>query len=197
MQKGCVPMKLFHCSALALLTLLAVPAPSKAQIPIEEIALTLLADRFGLAPEQVSGFLGRSGLSVFDAAPYYSTSHYTDDPIDDVWELRRQGQGWGQIAQRLGMHPGEFNKLRKSGAFDRDEIWEDIYEDRYGLREADLVAIRRRGGSIRDALPAAIIARASRVGPVTIYDRYRTVRDWDRTATHYKTDLRSHHKYAR
>ena len=190
-------MKLFRICLSAIALAAFVPSRLQAQLPLEEIALSLLGDRFGIAPEQISAFLGRSDLDVFDAAPYYSTSYYTDHPVDEVWRLREQGLGWGQIAHRLGMHPGTFNKLRKSGEFDRDEIWEDIYEDRYGLRESDLTGIRRRGGSIRDALPAAIIARASRNQPLAVYDRYRSVRDWNRTAGLYKTDLRSHRKYAR
>ena len=192
-------MKLFRIClpALAVFGMAAMPVRSHAQLPVEEIALKLLGDRFGIAPEQISGFLGRSNVNVFDAAPYYSTSYHTERPVDEVWRLRQEGLGWGQIAHRLGMHPGTFNKLRKSGAFDRDEIWEDICEDRYGLRESEFNAIRRRGGTIRDALPAAIIARASHTRPLTVYQRYRSVRDWNRTAGLYKTDLRSHHKYAR
>ena len=181
----------------AVLTLVAAPSVSRAQLPLEEIAVTLLADRFGVDPAQIVGFLDRSDLSVFEAAPYYSTSYYTDDPVDEVWRLREQGLGWGQVAQRLGMHPGTFNKLRKSGAFDRDEIWESIYEDRYGVRESDIDLIRRRGGSMRDVLPASIIARASRTSPVTVFQRFRTTRNWDRTANYYKTDLRRHRDYAR
>jgi len=181
---------------VTLISMLAIPTICRAQNPLEEMALTLLSDKFGIDPEQARGFLGRSNMSPFDAAPVYATSHYTHHPVDEVSELREQGLGWGQIAQRLGMHPGTFNKLRKSGAFDRDAIWGSICKERYGVRDSDLAAIRKRGGSMRDALPACIIAKASKRSPVTVYRRFETDRNWERTAGAYKVDLRNYRKYA-
>ena len=191
-------MKIIKLSVLSLtlFSMLAIPKLVRAENPLEQIALTLLADKFGFNLPNARDFQSRSDLSVFDAAPVYSTSYYTHRPINEVWELRQQGLGWGQIAHRLGMHPGTFNKLRKSGAFDRDAIWGSIYKDRYGVRESDLATIRRRGGSMRDALPACIIAKASRNSPVTVYRRYQRDHDWDRTANSYKVDWQNHSKYA-
>ncbi len=197
--RGRIDMKVLKQSVLtaALCSMLAIPAMSRAENPLDQIALKLLGEKFGIDSKQATGFLGRSNVNVYDAAPLYSTSHHTHHPVEEVQDLRQQGLGWGQIAQRLGMHPGTFNKLRKSGAFDRDAIWGSIYKERYGVRESDLAAIRRRGGSMRDALPACIIARGSRTSPATVYTRYKRDGDWERTASSYKVDLRNHSKYAR
>ncbi len=181
---------------LALFGTLTIPALSRADNQLEQIALSILSEKFGIGRQQALDFQSQSNQNVFDAAPVYSTSYYTHRPVNEVWKLRQQGLGWGEIAHRLGMNPGQFNKLRKSGAFDRNAIWDSVCRDRYGARESDLAAIRRRGGSVRDALPACIIANRSHTSPATVYQRYQRDRDWDRTASSYKVDWRNHANYA-
>lgn len=192
-------MRPLRLSALALATLaaLVIPAPTRAAGELETIALALLAQKFGIGQQQAQRLQTLTNRSVFETAPVYSTSHYTHRSVDEVWRLRQQGLGWGQVARRLGMSPGRFNKLRTSGAFDSDAIWTSICKERYGASGSDLAAIRRRGGSMRDALSASIIARASHRSPVVVYKRYQSDRDWGRTARTYKVDLRNHAKYAR
>lgn len=183
--------------ALAVAAALCLPSLARAQGSIEQIALRLLAERFGISTNQAIDFQRVSRLDVFEAAPVYSTSYYTHRPVNEVWRLRRQGLGWGQIAQRLGMNPGTFNKLRAQGAFDRDALWGSIIKRRYDARDADLAAVRRRGASARDLFCSFHIARETRREPVVIYRRYRSDRDWNRTAAVYKPDLRYDDKPAK
>jgi hypothetical protein len=83
---------------------------------------------------------------------------------DDIYRMRRDGMGWGQIAHAIGMHPGQFNKMRKNNrwANDRDmfdDIWRDRF-DRKGTRNSDIDWARSRGMSYRDAYIADQIRRA-------------------------------------
>jgi hypothetical protein len=180
--------------AAAFLAAVAVPVSAKAQSVVDQIAATVLAEKFGIPVRDVFGVSRSSQLDVFDLPPLFSIARQTRRSTNDVWRLRNEGLGWGEIAHRLGMHPGTFNKLRKQGAFDRDTFWSSVYRDRYHVSNADLMAIQRRGGSQRDMLPAVIIARQSRISPLSVYDRYRKNGDWDKTAVSYKVNLHKNGK---
>jgi hypothetical protein len=175
----------------AVIAAIAMPFQALAQSAIEQAAARLLGDKFGIPVQQIFDLSRRSQQDVFELAPTYSFARQSRHPADEVWRLREQGLGWGEIAHRLGIHPGTFNKMRKAGAFDRDAIWSSIYRDRYGMSSADIAAIRKRGGSHRDLLPAAMIARSTRISPISVYDRYRKNGDWDRTAVTYRVDLKN------
>jgi hypothetical protein len=177
--------------AAAVITAIAMPLQALAQSAIEQAAARLLGDKFGIPVQQIFDLSRRSKQDVFELAPTYSIAKQSRHPANEVWRLREQGLGWGEIAHRLGMHPGTFNKMRKAGAFDREAIWGSIYRDRYGMSNADIDAIRRRGGSHGDILPSVIIATSSRMSPISVYDRYRKNGDWDRTAATYKVDLKN------
>jgi hypothetical protein len=191
-------MKIVKLSTVAMVlsACLVLPAVAREESLFTKVGLAILAEKFGVDPRVAVAILGRSDREVFDSAPCFSASYHTGRPIGDVWKLRQQGLGWGQIAHRLGMNPGKFNKLRKSGAFDRDNIWGSIYREKYGARDADLVAIRKHGGSMSDALPVFIIASKSHSSPMAVFGRYQKERDWDRTAVAYKVDLRGQDHHA-
>ncbi len=184
-------MKNFKTTILltALLAGVGIPVSAPAQNMIQELAAKLLGDKFGIPIDQILSLSGSSHQDVYELAPVYSLSKQTHRPANEVWRLRQEGLGWGQVAHKLGMHPGTFNKMRNAGSFDRDRIWGSIYQNRYGASSTDIAAIRRRGGSNRDILPALVIARSSRTKPVSIYDRYRKDRDWNRVASTYKVDF--------
>jgi len=174
----------------AIAAAIALPISASAQDGLKEIAAQLLGDKFGVPVEQILQLAGQSNEDVYELAPTYALSRQTRRPAREVYRLRNQGLGWGEVAHRLGMHPGTFNKMRNAGAFDRDRIWSSIYQNHYGTRASDIAAIRNRGGSQRDILPAILIARSKHARPTTVFDRYRKDRDWNRTASSYKVDFR-------
>ena len=179
-------MKLVKLS-MAVITLaggLVLPAAADLQEDVARLGVRVLAEKFGVDGRVADRYL--APRDVFEAAPCFSMSHYSRRPIGDVWKLRQQGLGWGQIAHRLGMHPGQFNKLRKSGAFDRDRIWGSILKERYGARDGDILSIKKKGGSMEDAVHAHIIAHKSGGSASEVFDHYRKGRDWDHTAKAHK-----------
>src|SRR5258708_4657523 len=95
----------FRMLALTLFAVLAFQVQARAQNPFDKIALGILVDKYGIDIHIATGFQSRYHQSVYEAAPLYSTCYYTHRPVDDVWKLRQQGLGWGQIAHRLGMNP--------------------------------------------------------------------------------------------
>lgn len=183
-------MKTTQLGILSITLGLFTLAPSaKADTLLEKIAATVLADQFGIDTRDVIVMRDRSGGSIYDLAPYYEMSYYGRTSPSSVWALRNQGLGWGQVAQRIGMHPGTFNKLRKNGAFDRDRFWTDRYRSRFGVPEQQITVIRRSGGSLEDLLGAIVIGKLTKQSPQTVYDRYRTDRSWTTVSTYYNAPL--------
>lgn len=158
--------------------LLVAPATSQAQSLLEKIAITVLADRYGIDTSQVSLFQRQTNLSVYDLAPTYQASYYFKRSPSTIRQLRNQGLGWGEIAHRVGMHPGTFNKLRQQGAFDRDQIWTNSYRERFNAPTQQVYEIRRSGGTLEDVLGSILIGRMTSKDPQTIYNQFREQKSW-------------------
>ncbi len=159
-------------------SLLAFPASARADNIFERIAVAVLAEKFGMDTREVIVLQEQSRLPIYELAPIFEGSYYFLQRPTTIMQLREQGLGWGQIAQRVGMHPGQFNKLRNQGAFDRDRFWATSYRDRFGTPESQIVVVRQRGGSLEDVLASIIVGKLTNKPPQDIYARYMTERSW-------------------
>lgn len=81
--------------------------------------------------------------------------------VEDVHALRRKGLGWGQVAQRLGMHPGTFNKMRQAGAFDQGGFWPWLATSHYRYETNPWEHGRREGFASGDIFVSAVLGRGS------------------------------------
>lgn len=81
---------------------------------------------------------------IYALGPVYYFCSEAHLPFDRVWELRKRGHGWGVIAKELGIHPGDFNKMRVSGDFDRYS-WSQILQRRYDWRDNDFDYYAKKG----------------------------------------------------
>lgn len=167
----------------------ALPTFARADNVLERIATEILADRFGIDVQDILGTRRETREDVWDLGPVYSMSRYSNRDANEVQRLRASGMGWGQIAKQIGMHPGTFNKLRNQGYFDREPFWDDVMRRRYSLSQQDISGIRKRGAKLEDILGSVIIGKATGKSPSSVYDRYRTIKNWDKTASYYKFDL--------
>ena len=158
--------------------LLAISASARADSVIERIAMAVLAEKFGIDTREIVTLQQQTRLPVYELSPILEGSYYFKQRPATVWQLREQGLGWGQIAQRVGMHPGTFNKLRNQGAFDRDRFWSTAYHDRFGTPNTQISVVRQRGGTFEDVLGAIVIGKLTNKPPQDIYTRYQTERSW-------------------
>ncbi len=165
------------CLALAT-GLVAMSASTRADSLLEKIATVILADKFGIDTREVVDFRQQTQLSPYELAPVYQGAYYFKQKPSTVWQLRKQGLGWGQIAQRLGMHPGTFNKLRNQGAFDQDRFWKNSYQDRFGVSTQRVDVMRKQGGTLENVLGAIIVGKLTKTDPRRIYDQYQTQQSW-------------------
>ncbi len=165
------------CIALAT-GLVAVPAVSHADSLLEKIAMVVLADKFGIDTREVVTLHEQTNLSVYELAPIYEGSYYFKQKPATVWQLRNQGLGWGEIAHRVGMQPGQFNKLRNQGAFDQDRFWSNSYQERFNVPSQQVQVVRQRGGTFEDVLGAIIVGKLTNKNPQQIYQQYQTEKSW-------------------
>lgn len=169
--------------------LIAMSTAASADNLLERIATALLADKFGIDTRQVVNLQQQTNLSVYELAPVYEGAHYFKQQPSTVWRLRQQGLGWGQIAQRIGMQPGRFNKLRNQGAFDRDHFWTTTYRDRFSVPTQTIQVVRQRGGTLEDVLGSIVIGKLTNKSPQQVYEQYLVDRSWTTISNNYKAPL--------
>lgn len=159
---------------IALLTATAIPAFSQSFADKlmsrykvnygDAVLLGGLARDFGLHDSVIFDMRNRYGYNDNDMLTALTLQRYGRRDRDDIYAMRRKGMGWGQIAHAIGMHPGDFNKARKSGKFGSDrDVYDDMWSNRFdrkGRSSGDVGWARGKGVSYRDAYIADQIARA-------------------------------------
>ena len=169
--------------------MLALSASARSDDLLERIAVAVLADKLGIDTREVVVLQQQTRLPVYELAPILEGAYYFKQQPTTVWRLREQGLGWGQVAQRVGMHPGQFNKLRKQGAFDRDRFWATSYRERFSVPDSQIVVVRQRGGTLEDVLAAIVIGKLTNKPPQDVYTRYQTDRSWATVASNQNVRL--------
>ena len=78
--------------------------------------ITRISRTLGITEAQFSLAIDRTG-SFADAYIVFKLANMSDRPVNEVTDLyqRQQGQGWGALAQSLGIKPGsrQFKRLKK------------------------------------------------------------------------------------
>jgi hypothetical protein len=177
-------MRINRIFSVALISgLVSVAAVSHADSLLERIAMAVLADKFGINTQEVNVLRQQTQLPVYQLAPIYEGSRYFAQKPSTIWQLRNQGLGWGEIAHRVGMHPGTFNKLRKKGAFDQDQFWQTSYRERFNVPTQQVVVMRKAGGSLEDVLGAIIVGKLTKQNPSTVYNQFQAQKSWNTITT--------------
>jgi len=76
-----------------------------------KLALYNMGSSFGLGSSFVEQLV-KQGFTFTDIYYLGFLHKLTGKSVGDLVKEKNQGLGWGVIAQRLGIHPGEFNKAR-------------------------------------------------------------------------------------
>lgn len=173
----------------------AAPVSVRSETLLEKVLTVVIADRFGIDTREVIEIRRDSRLGYPELGGLLSGSYHMNAQAREVARLRRQGLGWGQIAHRIGMHPGQFNKLRNAGAFDTSRSWSGALSQRFGVREDEIIRVQRTAGRLEDVVAAVILAKATGRSPQQVYDAYKTVKDWDRLEDRYNVRLADWERY--
>jgi hypothetical protein len=128
----------------------------------------------------------RYGYNDNDLLTALTLQKYGRRDRDDIYQMRRSGMGWGQIAHAIGMHPGDFNKARKAGKFGNDrDVYEDMWRNRFDRKRTasrDIDWARNQGINYRDVYIADVISRSRGSDYRGLLTTYRSNRDWKPSA---------------
>jgi hypothetical protein len=166
---------------------LVVPISAQAQISrdsIEQVGIMILAERLGIDPGLILSTRQRTNASVYDLAPVFAIQRdVRSHRPEDIWEMRRRGMGWGEIAKEIGMHPGTFNKMRNAGEFDVNHIWRDSVSGGFGLDANTVQRLRNMGLTWQDISTASVLSAESGRSIWQVVDLYRSTRNWSTVAS--------------
>ena len=81
----------------------------------EAAAAVLIGSALGIKVEWVIGASRDAGVHLHNIGPAIVISHHSGYSLHDVLRQKPKGEGWGNVAKRLGMHLGTFNKMRVKG----------------------------------------------------------------------------------
>ncbi|MGI8923211.1 MAG: hypothetical protein ACR2HJ_04080 [Fimbriimonadales bacterium] len=141
-----------------------------------------LSRGFNLDPSVVLDTRSRFGMHDDDLISALYFRRNSRRSMDDIYRMRDSGMGWGEIAHEIGMHPGEFNKMRKSWGKMRDrDIAEDLWRDQLRRRsKSDLDWARNKDLSWRDIYVADKASRDRNRNFRDIVTGYRRDSSWGR-----------------
>lgn len=157
-----------------------------ADIDLGDVLLrSAIGSFFGLQKEAVSGLRDRHRLSIADSILTMYLARVGGLDHDRVAGLRSQGHGWGRIAQKLGIHPGTFNKMRKGlnpGKASKKDFEEAALgwfgATYHGVPPKDIEQWRRRGHSLPEVFIALNLAARSGKGVGYFLGQRRQGRNW-------------------
>lgn len=183
-------LKKLAFAALAAVGMVSAPAKANAQFDsgaIETVAAMLLAEKLGLDPMMVTGLLGQTGGgSLFDLAPAVALQGQAPrGSLDDIIDLRNQGLGWDVVANRTGVQPTAYRRLRNNGELDNNSIWRSTVVDELNVPSSSVTRLRNMGFSWRDIVSTVLVSRESGRPLSEVAYRYRSDRNWNRVAGRY------------
>lgn len=180
-------------AAFAAVGMVSAPATASAQFDrgtIETVAAMLLSEKLGLDPQMVSGLLGQGGGlgggSLFDMAPALALQRQAPNrSLDDIIGLRNQGLGWDAVATRSGVQPAAYRRLQSNGQLDNNTIWRNTVVNDLHVPNETVSRLRGMGFSWRDIVSTTLVSRESGRPLSEVATRYRSDRDWNRTANRF------------
>lgn len=111
----------------------------------EAAAAIVIADALGMKVDAFIRISNSKSAPCSDVGVAMVISNHSGRSLDYVLGHRPKGEGWGNVAKRMGMHPGDFNKRRVKGHSFDSMIWINLLSERYKVREDDYDKCRKRG----------------------------------------------------
>lgn len=153
---------------------------------VERLGVALLSKQLGIDPELVLGTCRTNRVTVYEYAPVFVLYKSSKRNPNEIMRLRRSGLGWGEIAKRLGMHPGTFNQMRVRGDFETDRYWSSVVRDRCALSDREIFRLRSNGLDWPELSAIAYVAREAGVKPDKVLSRWELDKDWGKVRGHFK-----------
>lgn len=88
----------------------------------------LLAEKFNVSQETVLDLRTQQNLGWGEISHLLAISHKSGESVDTILTLRKDGMGWGEIAQKYGYKLGEIKKEARAGLEKKRERTEEKAE---------------------------------------------------------------------
>jgi hypothetical protein len=113
--------------------------------PLEAAAAIVIGDALGINVESLVQTQRTTNTSFGTLGPAMVISRDTGQSLDYVLQNKPKGEGWGNVAKRLGMHPGAFNKMRAKGGTFENQVWMNMLHSKYQFPESEYSRVKRQG----------------------------------------------------
>jgi hypothetical protein len=167
-------------TTLAVLTCLGVFASASAQTtilakiqtdyklsPLEAAAAIVIGDALGLKVDALVMTSRNTKESFGVLGPAMVIDRHCDRDLNYILKNKPKGQGWGNVAKSMGMHPGDFNKMRAQGGSFESMCWMNMLHTKYKFPERDYARAQKQGLSDLEIVLAVVRS----AGKVTVFDK--------------------------
>ncbi|HXH60517.1 MAG TPA: hypothetical protein VNI20_04095 [Fimbriimonadaceae bacterium] len=127
--------------------------------PTEAAMAIVVADALGMKVDAVVRISNDHDEPFSIIGPALIIGKYTHHDVGYVLRHRGNGKAWGNVAKELGMHPGDFNKMRVKGESFESGIWINLLSTRYGMKSGDYSRNKQKGLSDFDLVLAAVVSK--------------------------------------
>ncbi|MCS7264120.1 MAG: hypothetical protein NZ805_04735 [Armatimonadetes bacterium] len=152
----------------------------------EAAAALLLAKVFDVDMTIIMSTRKEIGMPVFVIAPAVVIAKVGKKDIRKIVKMKSKGEGWGVIAQRLGIQPGAFNKQRVALNKLSDEdliaaVWIQVLVESFGVPPSQIVMLKRKGLDWGDVIANLQVSNASQLPPEKVLAIWQEMgKDWSK-----------------
>ena len=130
--------------------------------PLEAAAAIVIGDALGINIESLVQTQRTTNTSFGTLGPAMVISRDTGQSLDYVLQNKPKGEGWGNVAKRLGMHPGAFNKMRAKGGTFENQVWMNMLHSKYQFPESEYSRVKRQGLTDLETVLAVVRSEGKR-----------------------------------
>ena len=113
----------------------------------EAAAAILIGEALGVKMDWLMHAQAHHSQPFIILGPAIVISKQTGKHLDFVMKNRPKGKGkgWGNVAKQMGMHPGDFNKMRVQGVSFESLVWMNMLSKKYKFKPSEFKKLQKDG----------------------------------------------------
>jgi hypothetical protein len=148
-------------------TILAKVQTDHSLTPLEAAAAIVIGSALGMKVDALVMTSRNTHESFGVLGPALVISRNCDHDLNYVLKHKPKGQGWGNVAKSMGMHPGDFNKMRVQGGTFESMCWMNMLYSKYRFPQKDYARAQKQGLSDMEIVLAVVMSE----GKPTAFDK--------------------------
>ena len=143
-------------------TILAKVSTDHKITPIEAAAAIVIGSALGMKVDALVLTSRNTNTSIGLLGPALVISQSTHRRLSDVLHDKPKGEGWGNVAKRMGMHPGDFNKMRVKGGSFESMCWQNMLYTKYRFPAKEYLRVQQQGLTDNEIVLAVVQSQGKR-----------------------------------